>query len=109
MPALAAMLLTIVTEFVAWLAKFLTQKVALALVIVAVCGALFVALYASLSAVISAGVTSLDGVHPMFGVGLSMVISQHSAALFSSYITFWMLVELYKWKVSLVAVWSRTS
>ena len=108
MPALAAMLLTIVTEFAAWLAKFITQKVAVALAIVAVCGALFIALYASLNAAIATGVTSLDGVHPMFGVGLAMVISPHTAALFSSYITFWMLVELYKWKVSLVSVWSRT-
>ena len=44
----------------------------------------------------------------MFGAGVSMVISPHSAALISSYITFWSLVELYKWKVNIVQLWSRT-
>lgn len=108
MPKLGALLVTLLIEFVTWLSKYITQKVSVALGIVGTLGAMFVALYAGLHFVINAAITSLDGVHPMFGVGLAMVISPHAAALFSSYVTFWAVVELYKWKVSLVSVWSRT-
>lgn len=108
MPALATMLLNIFIGLVEWLAKFITQKVAVALAIVTVLTLLFGGLYASLNLFIGSAISSLDGVHPMFGVGMAMIISPHASALVTSYIAFWALVELYKWKVSLVSVWSRT-
>lgn len=108
MPVLATMLLNIFVGFIEWLAKFISQKVAVALALVTVLTLLFTALYASLNVVIASAMISLDGVHPMFGVGIAMIISPHAAALFASYITFWSVIELYKWKVSLVSVWSRT-
>jgi len=108
MPVLANFLLSIFGGFVAWLAKFLTQKIAVATAIITLVTVLFVALYAALRTAISAAVVGAGSIHPMFGAGVSMVVSPHSASLISSYVVFWSLVELYKWKVNLLSVWSKT-
>ena len=108
MPILANFLLSLFTGIATCLAKYLTQKVAVALALIAVVTGLFVGLYASLNTLISAGLSAVASFHPMFGVGVAMVISPHTASLISSYVTFWSLVELYKWKVNIISLWSRT-
>lgn len=108
MPLLAQFLWTVFGGAVQWLAKFLTQKVAIAAVLSAVAVGFFIALYLALRSVISGALVSIAGIHPMFSAGISMVISPHSATLLASYITFWSAVELYKWKVNLLQLWSRT-
>jgi len=37
-----------------------------------------------------------------------MIVSPRVATLLSSYMTFWLLVELYKWKLNVVQLWART-
>jgi len=108
MPLLATFLFNVFSGLVVWLAKFLTQKVAVAAALIVVVTALFVALYVSLRAAISAAIVGAGSLHPMFAVGVSVVVSPHTAALISSYMTFWALVELYKWKVNILQLWSRT-
>jgi len=108
MPLLAQFLLTIFGGAVQWLAKFLTQKVAIAIVLAGIASGFFIALYLALRSVIAGALVSIAGIHPMFSAGISLVISPHSAALLASYITFWSAVELYKWKVNLLQLWSRT-
>ncbi len=109
MPKLAMLLVTLVTEFVAWLAKYLSQKVAVAVTLTAVLTGLFVAVYVGMNSAISSSVAFLDGVHPMFGVGIAMVISPHASALLTSYLAFWALIELYKWKVNILSIWSKSA
>jgi hypothetical protein len=108
MPLLATFLLNVFTGVVAWFAKWLTQKTAIALVLVAAFSALFVALYASLNALMATSLVALGDVHPMFAVGVAMIVSPHTVTLISSYLTFWSLVELYKWKVNLLQIWTHT-
>ncbi|HJV02753.1 MAG TPA: DUF5455 family protein [Burkholderiaceae bacterium] len=108
MPVLGTLLFNIFTGIVAWLAKYLTQKVAVTVAIIAIVTVLFVGLYTATRAAIAAALAGVGALHPMFGAGVAMVISPHSGALISSYITFWSLVELYKWKVNIMQLWSRT-
>ena len=108
MPILGTFLFNVFSAFAAWLAKYLTQKIAVTVAIVAIVTALFVGLYAATRLAISAALSGVGGLHPMFAAGVSMVISPHAASLISSYITFWSLVELYKWKVNIIQLWSRT-
>lgn len=108
MPLLAQFLWTVFGSFVTWLAKFLTQRIAIAVVLTGVATALFIALYLALRSLISGALVSVAGIHPMFSAGIAIVISPHSAALLASYITFWSVVELYKWKVNLLQLWTRT-
>jgi len=108
MPLLAAFLFNVFSGLVTWLAKFLTQKVAVAAALIAIVVVLFSVLYAAMRAAMSAAFVGAGSLHPMFAVGVSMVVSPHTAALISSYLTFWSLVELYKWKVNIMQIWSRT-
>jgi hypothetical protein len=108
MPLLATFLFNVFAAFAAWLAKYLTQKIAVALALIAVVTALFAALYFGLRAAISAALVGAASLHPMFAAGVSVVISPHTSALITAYLTFWALVELYKWKVNIVQLWSRT-
>lgn len=108
MPILGNLLFNVFVAIAAWLAKYLTQKIAVALALITVVTAFFVALYASLNSIISAALVGAASIHPMFGAGVAVVISPHIGALISSYLTFWSLVELYKWKVNIVQLWSRT-
>lgn len=108
MPILANFLLSVFTAIATWLAKYLTQKIAVAVAVIVVLTALFVALYAGLNALISSALVGAFSIHPMFGVGVSVVISSHTSTLISTYFTFWSAVELYKWKVNVMQVWSKT-
>jgi hypothetical protein len=108
MPLLATFLFNVFSAFAVWLAKYLTQKVAVTIAIVTVVTLLFTAFYYAARTIIIAGFAGAATVSPMFAVGISIVISPHSASLVSSYITFWSVVELYKWKVNIIQLWSRT-
>ena len=108
MPLLAQFLWTVFGGFVTWLAKFLTQKVAVAVAIIALLTIMFAGLYLALNKVVDVALVGAANIHPMFGAGVSMVISAHCVTLITSYIVFWSLVELYKWKVNLLQVWTRT-
>ena len=108
MPLLATLLFNVFSGLVVWLAKFLTQKVAVALALIAVVVVLFAALYGAMRAAMSAALIGAGSLHPMFAVGVSVVVSPHTASLITSYLTFWALVELYKWKVNILQLWSRT-
>lgn len=108
MPALASFLWTIFGGFVQWLAKYLTEKVASAVVLIGIAVALFSVLYAAFRALTSGALVAVAGIHPMFSAGIALVISPHSASLLASYIVFWSTVEVYKWKVNLLEIWGRS-
>ena len=108
MPIFATFLFNVFAAFAGWLAKYLTQKVAVTVAMSAILTALFAALYIAAKKIIGEALAVATSFDPMFGAGIGMVISPHSAALVSGYITFWSLVELYKWKVNLMQLWSRT-
>lgn len=108
MPILANFLLSVFSGFAAWLAKYLTQKVAVTVAIVAIATALFVGMYVTMRIVVSAAIGGAYSFSPMFGAGIAMVISPRTAGLLSSYVLFWSACELYKWKVNLVQLWTKT-
>lgn len=108
MPLLGTLLVNIFTGLAAWLAKYLTQKVAVALALIAVTTGFYVALYAALRAAVHGAMVGLGAVHPMFAVGLSVVISPATQQFLTGYLTLWSVCELYKWKFSIMQLWSRT-
>jgi len=108
MPLLGALFVNLVGAFATWLVRFFTQKVAVATAISVLLGALILSLFIAAKATL-AGLGAFAGnIHPQFGAGVSMIISPRVATLVTSYITFWILVELYKWKVNLLQLWART-
>lgn len=109
MPALASFLWTVFGGAVQWLLKFLTEKVAIAAVLIATAIGLFSVLYSAFRVLISGALVGVAGIHPMFSAGVALVISPHSASLLASYILFWSTVELYKWKVNILELMSRRS
>ncbi|MRX06494.1 hypothetical protein GJ697_01435 [Pseudoduganella sp. FT25W] len=108
MPLLGNLIVTIITSLVAWLAKYLTQKTAVTIAIVAVISALLLALYAAVRVAMSSAIAGLGSVHPMFAAGLAMVISPATQQCITGYIAMWSLCELYKWKFTIMQLWSRT-
>jgi hypothetical protein len=108
MPLLGALFVNLVGSFATWLVQFFTQKVAVATAISVLLGALILGLFIAARAAL-ASIGGLAGsLHPMFGAGVSMIISPRVASLLASFMSFWVLVELYKWKVNLLQLWSRT-
>ncbi|CAL61693.1 conserved hypothetical protein; putative membrane protein [Herminiimonas arsenicoxydans] len=108
MPLLGVLFVNLVGSFATWLVQFFTQKVAVATAISLLLGALILGLFIATRAALS-GLGSMAGsVHPMFGAGISMIISPRVAALLTTYMAFWVTVELYKWKVNLLQLWART-
>lgn len=107
MPALAALLLNIVGGFIGFLLKYFTQKVVVAALIGAFVVGLFYGLMGIFSGVIGSAISGAGSVHPMFGAGVSMVISPNTASLLSSYFVFYALCEVYKYKCALVALWTK--
>ncbi|MYM85037.1 hypothetical protein GTP44_24205 [Duganella sp. FT50W] len=65
MPLLAQFLWTVFGGAVQWLAKFLTQKVAIAVVLIGIATALFIALYLALRTLISGALVSVSGTRPL--------------------------------------------
>lgn len=108
MPILGNLLFNIFVGFATWLAKYLTQKVAVTLAIVTLCTGLFIVLYAAARGLVSTALGAAYSFSPMFGAGVAMVISPHTASLLSSYVLFWSACELYKWKVNIIQLWTRT-
>lgn len=108
MPILGTLLFNLITGVVAFLAKYVTQKIAVALSISTVLGALILSIFVAMRSTLQLAAGLAADLHPMFGAGVSMIISPRVASLLGSYITFWVLVEMYKWKVNLMQLWART-
>lgn len=105
MPYLAAMIVNIVTGIATWLLKFFSQRMAFWGASAAVLIAMSVAVYVSLRFAMSSAVNFAASYHPMFGVGVSMVISPQTAGLLTTYLAFWSGIELYKFKKSMTLFW----
>lgn len=109
MPALAALLLNLVGGFIGFLLKYFTQKAIVAGLIVTFVMSLFFGFMSTFTGVINSAIVGAGALHPMFGAGVAMAIPPQSASLLSAYFVFYGLCEVYKYKVSLVALWSKTS
>lgn len=107
MPALAALLLNIVGGFIGFLLKYFSQKLVIATLISAFVVGLFFGFMGIFTGVINSAIGGAGSVHPMFGAGVSMVISSNTASLLSSYFVFYALCEVYKYKCALVALWTK--
>lgn len=108
MPLLGNLIVSIITGFVTWLAKYLTQKTAVTVAIIAVMSALLLGLYAAVRVAMSSAIAGLGTVHPMFAAGLAMVISPSTQQYITGYLAMWSLCELFKWKFTITQLWSRT-
>jgi hypothetical protein len=108
MPLLGTLLYNIVAGLVLWLVKYLTQKTAVAVALVAVLSLLLLGLYAAVRLAISSAILALGSVHPMFAAGVSVVISPATQQCVTGYLAMWSLCELYKWKVNIMFLWART-
>ena len=105
MPLLAGMLANMAVAVATWLLKWFSQKVAFSLASLAIVGALSAALYLSFRLAVSGAVFVASDLHPMFGVGVSMVLSPRTSSLLTAYVAFYSLVELYKWKMRMTLFW----
>lgn len=108
MPLFANLLYSFFAGIVAWLAKYLTQKVAVTLSIVSILSIIYVAFYVAFRSLMNAAFSGAYSFSPMFGAGIAVVIPPRSANLLASYLVFWAACELFKWKFSIVQLWSRT-
>lgn len=105
MPLLAAMLVNMAVAFATWLLKYFSQKLAFTLASLAVVGAMAAALYVAIRVAMNGAIYVASDFHPMFGVGISMVLSPRTASLLTAYVSFFSLVELYKWKMKMTLFW----
>jgi hypothetical protein len=108
MPILGTFLFNVFAAFAAFLAKYLTQKIAVTIAFVALLATLYGSLFYALRLALAAAMTSMTGVHPMFAVGVSTIISPHTVDLLSQYGVWWSAAQLYKWKFSIIQLWART-
>jgi hypothetical protein len=108
MPLLGTLIVNLITGLATFLVKFVSQKIAVASAISVILAALMLTIFVALRSALAAATIAAGGLHPMFGAGISMIISPRVAALLASWITFWMLIEVYKWKLNLVQLWART-
>lgn len=108
MPVLGTFLFNVFAGLAAWLVKYVSQKMAVALALIALVTAMLVGVYALLRVGVSAAMAGAASMHPMFAAGVSVVISPTTQQCITAYLTLWSLCELYKWKFSIVQLWSRT-
>jgi uncharacterized protein (DUF2342 family) len=108
MPLLGQLIYSAIAGFVGWLVKYVSQKMAVAIAITAVMSGLLIALYLLLRTTVNAALTGAASMHPMFAAGVAVVISPTSQQFISAYLVLWSACELYKWKFSIVHLWSRT-
>lgn len=108
MPILGALFINLLSSLAVFLVKFVSQKVAVATAVSVVLAGIMLALWVAARAALAAAGAGASAVHPMFGAGIAMIISPRVATLLSSYMTFWLVVELYKWKLNVVQLWART-
>ncbi|WP_293779266.1 DUF5455 family protein [uncultured Oxalicibacterium sp.] len=108
MPLFSILFVNVVASFAGWLVKFFSQKVAIATAISIILGSLIVGLFIAAKAALGSLPVLAGQLHPMFGAGVGMVIPPRVAGLLTAYISFWVLVELYKWKVNILQLWART-
>lgn len=109
MPILGAMFINIITAVVSFLIKYMSQKIAITLILIAFYSALSAAVYVGMRQVITEAIAFSASYHPMFAAGISVVIPVHTAGLVTAYVGTWSLCELYKWKMSIMFLWNRTS
>ncbi len=107
MPLLGALLVDMLGVIAGWLAKYLTQKVAVALAVIAQLVLLYAALFGAARVLLSEVATVSNAVSPMFGAGVSMVITPRVSGMLSSWLTFWVAKELFKWRLHIVQLWGR--
>ena len=108
MPLFIGLIMEFVFAFATWLATYFTQKVAVTTALVAIVLAMMVALFTAFHTVLFLCAGVVNSYSPMFGAGVQMIISPRISSLLSSYLGFWIVVELYKWKLNLVQLWART-
>lgn len=107
MPALGMLLYNIVAGLTGILLKYLSQKVAVSIALIALFSGVSAAVYIAMRSAISAAVSFSASYHPMFGAGVAVVISPHTASLVTSYVAVWTLLELYKWKMNIMFLWYK--
>lgn len=108
MPLLGTLLFDIFAGIAAWLVKYVTQKMAVALALIAIITTLLVGIFAALRLAVAGAMIGAASMHPMFAAGVSVVISPATQQAVTGYLTMWSLCELYKWKFNIAQLWSRT-
>lgn len=107
MPALGLLIYNIIAGIAAFLVRYLTQKAAVGLAMVGLFTALMIGIHTGLHAAIKLAMVGVGSVHPMFAVGLGVVISPQTQKFISAYFLLYSACELYKWKVNLMFLWHR--
>lgn len=108
MPALGALLYNIFAGIVAYFVKYLTQKTAFALALVTLASGLMAAIYLALRTALYLAMAGVGNVHPMFAVGIGVVISPTTQQFITAYFILYSACELYKWKFNIMQLWART-
>jgi hypothetical protein len=108
MPLLGTFLFNVFSALAAWLVKYFTQKMAVAVALIAIVSGLLVLIYASLRLGVNLAMAGAASMHPMFAAGVSVVISPTAQQCITAYLALWSLCELLKWKFNILQLWSRT-
>jgi hypothetical protein len=107
LPVLAFLLVNMLGVVATFLAKYLTQKLAVTLIVVAQLVVLFGAFYLGARALLATIGHASSNISPMFGAGVQMIISQRTATGLSAFLVFWVACELFKWRFTIIQLWGR--
>ena len=104
MPVLGALLSTLFTQLVVWLAQYVTRKVAFAAAGMATMTALTAGLYVVMRTALAGTANVTGGLPSIFLQAMQMAIPPVAPACLSTYITVWTACTVYTWQRDLLHI-----
>lgn len=102
MPLLGGLLTSLFSGLVAWLAQYMTRKVAFGVAAVAAMTALTAGLYVVMRTSLSAMAMTTSGGPAIFVQAMQMAVPPIAPACISTYITMWTACTVYVWQRDLL-------
>lgn len=109
MPLLGTLLTSLFSGLVAWLAQYVTRKVAFGLAAVATFSTLTLALYVTMRVTLSSLLAYSTGAPAMFMTGLQLVMPPAAPFCVSTYVTMWTACTVYTWQRDLLVLFAKTA
>lgn len=104
MPILGGLLVNLFSGLVAWVAQFVTRKVAFGLAGVTAFTTITVALYVAFRAVLATLSSVSFGMPPFWTMVLGIAVPPAASACLGSYMTMWTACTVYVWQRDLLNV-----
>ncbi len=104
MPLLGGLLTTLFSGLAAWLAQYLTRKVAFAAAAAVTYSALTLGLYVVMRAALASTANVTSGLPQIFLQAMQMAIPPIAPACISTYVTVWTACTVYTWQRDLLYI-----